>query len=125
MGNNVPDAQTTKETTNTERKNIDKRDFSDIKYLCSLHQKKGESMQSRQNIANIIQNVQSSYIVTIKGQVTQFKISKEFRHLSREDIQMVNKYVKKMPNIISHVVCPQNGVLVCNEEECSTVHGIC
>jgi hypothetical protein len=107
-----------------KRINTDKLDFSDIKYLCFLHQK-GEFMQSDKILQNIIQNVQSSYIVTVKGQVAECKIGKEFRHPSREDIQMVNKYVKKMPNIISHVVCPQNGVLLCNEKECSAGHGIC
>ena len=32
---------------------------------------------------------------------------------------------EKMPNIISHMVCPQDGVLVCNVKECSAGHGIC
>lgn len=108
--------------TNNKRKNIGKWDFSVIKNLCFLHQKRG-SMQS--NTANIIQNIQRSYLLAIKAQVIQFEIGKELRHLFREDIQMANKYMKKIPNIISHAVCSQNGVLICNEKECSTVHGTC
>lgn len=90
---------------------------------CAFFTRKGESMQS--NTANIIQNIQRSYLLAIKAQVIQFEIGKELRHLFREDIQMANKYMKKIPNIISHAVCSQNGVLICNEKECSTVHGTC